>query len=301
MKIVITGGTGLIGSALCNKLLEQKHEVIILCRSIPSSNLIKDVKYVTWLTQDKIDLETLDHTDCIINLAGATISKRWTNAYKESIVSSRLEATTEVLSIIKQLNSKPSILINASAIGFYGTSESKTFTEETLPAGDDFLATTCEKWEALASQAKDLGVSRVIYTRFGLILDAKNGALPKMLLPYRSFVGGNLGSGKQWYSWIHIDDCVNSIIHILQNPPIEGPVNIVSPNPVTMSEFGKVLASVLKRPHYLSAPSFVLQSILGEMSLLVLKGQRVLPKKLTETNFLFKYPDLSSALKSLYS
>lgn len=301
MKIAITGGTGFIGSALSKKLLEQKHEVIILCRNIPKTNIIKNVTYIQWLTNKKIDLDALENTDCIINLAGATISKRWTNDYKKQIVTSRLEATNEVLKIIGQLKRKPSILINASAIGFYGTSETKIFTERTIDAGNDFLATTCKQWEELALTAKDLGTTRIVLARFGLILDSHNGALPKIVLPYRSLVGGNLGSGKQWYSWIHIDDCVGSIIHILNTPTIDGAINLVAPTPVSMNEFGKCLAKVLKRPHYFSASGFLIQTILGEMSMLVLKGQRVFPEKLLETNYSFKYPHLTDALNSLYS
>lgn len=300
MKIVITGGTGFIGTALTKRLLKFNHEIIILCRTLPKTNIMENVKYIQWLNDGDTPEKELADTDCIINLAGATISKPWTDSYKELIVNSRLETTKEVLRIIEQLEVKPSILINASAIGYYGTSDVRYFTESSLYPGEDFLATTCKQWEDLASNAYDLGVKRVVYTRFGLILDNRYGALPRMVTPYRMMVGGNLGTGEQWYSWIHIDDVIGSIIHILRTPKLKGPVNIVSPMPVRMKDFGKELAKVLGKPHYFTAPSFVLKSLLGEMSMLVLQGQHVMPEKLIKTNYDFKYPYLSTALRSLY-
>lgn len=298
MRVAITGGTGFVGKALTKRLLKLGHEIFILTRH-PSKKGEK-VTYVQWLVDNSDPSSQLKDIDIMVNLAGESInSGRWTEKRKKRILDSRLEATEEVLSIIKNLETKPKALINASAIGFYGTSLTTTYTETDANPGRDFLATTCKLWEEKALQAENMGV-RTVLCRFGIILDKKEGALAKMAIPYHLYVGGPLGKGEQWMSWIHLDDVVEAILFIIGNAEIKGPVNFTAPNPLEMKDFGKVLGSVLHRPHWLPAPAFALQLALGEMSSLVLEGQRVLPEKLLSAGYPFLYNNLEPALRNIY-
>lgn len=216
------------------------------------------------------------------------------------IKNSRLLVTESILKIISQLNKKPTALINASAVGIYGTSNLKTFTEDSKETGNDFLAETVHAWENTAMKAdSDFGI-RTVLCRFGIILDKYDGALPRMALPYQLFAGGTVGSGDQWVSWVHLKDVIRGIQFCIENERLSGPVNFTAPYPVTMKEFGKTLGSVLHRPHWLPVPEIALKLILGEMSILVLEGQKVLPAKLEENGFTFLFPDLKSALKDIY-
>lgn len=301
MKIAVSGGTGFVGRALTNELLKQGHEVFILTRKPPSgeNNGPGKLSYIQWLSPDSDPAAELKEIDVVINLAGEPIGNaRWTNKRKERILRSRIETTEEWLNVIKKLDTKPEVFINASAIGYYGTSFSKTFTEKDYEPGTDFLAFTASTWEKKALEVETLGI-RTVLMRFGIILGADEGALPKMVLPYTLFVGGTLGSGKQWLSWIHIEDVVRAILFLIENETISGPVNFTAPNPVTMKEFGKTVAKVLRRPHWFPVPSFLLRIVLGEMSLLVVEGQKVLPEKLLEAGFQFHYPTLEMALTHL--
>jgi uncharacterized protein (TIGR01777 family) len=302
LKITIAGGTGFVGKALMNHLLAYNHEVIILTRNVKNTNGNNRIRYVQWLSENSSPLQALEGTDIFINLAGESInSGRWTEQRKEKILSSRLESVNALLDIISKLNIKPRALINASAIGIYGTSFENTFTEkETHGFGNDFLSKTVQQWENEASKASQLGI-RTVFCRFGIILDKHNGALPKIAFPYQSFIGGPIGNGRQWMSWIHIEDVVNGILFIIENEQMDGPINFSAPNPVTMSEFGKSLSSVLHRPHWLPVPSIALRLLLGEMSTLVVDGQKVLPEKLLENGYPFKYSNLNLALKNIFS
>jgi uncharacterized protein len=300
LKIVIAGGSGFVGQALNNFFLKSGHEVYILTRSAKSTYSQSNLTYIEWLNADSNPLPLLEGMDVFINLAGESInSGRWNEKRKQRILQSRLKATNELLRIIENLKEKPQVLINASAIGYYGTSDSVTFTEESSSIGFDFLAETVKQWENLAVKAEDMGV-RTILARFGIILAKKEGALPKMALPHRLFAGGKLGKGNQWVSWIHIEDVIQAISFIIQHELINGPVNFISPNPVTMDEFGKALAKVLHRPHWIATPDFALRLLLGEMSMLMLEGQRVLPKKLLEFGYTFHFPTIESALKDIF-
>jgi uncharacterized protein len=300
MRIAITGGTGLVGTALSDSLRADGHDLFILTRN-PENGYQKGVTYVKWLTQDANPANELDAIDVFINLAGESInSGRWTDKRKAQILNSRVHATNEAISIIKQLTQKPKLLINASAIGFYGTSMEKSFSEATDKAGEDFLAQTVKRWESATIEAQELGV-RTVFARFGVILDKKDGALPRIALPYRMFAGGTVGSGNQWLSWIHIDDLVRGLRHLIENREISGPVNFCVPEAVTMKTFGKTLGSVLNRPHWIPVPSLALRLLLGEMSMLVLEGQKVVPQKLMESGFTFTYPTLREALHNIYS
>lgn len=301
MKIAIAGGTGFVGRALVNELSKYEHEIVILTRKAMKASEKANIRYSQWLTDDANPVSDLQNTDIFINLAGESInSGRWTEERKSEILSSRIEAVDAVLDIINQLDRKPRALINASAIGIYGISDNEVFTENTERLGTDFLADTVVKWEQEASKAGPMGI-RTVFCRFGIILEKDAGALPKMLLPYKLFIGGNIGSGKQWMSWIHLEDVVKGIIFTIENEQIQGPINFTAPHPVIMNDFGKTLAQVLHRPHWLPVPSLALRLLLGEMSTLVVEGQKVLPKKLLDHGFQFQYPDLKMALKNIFS
>lgn len=299
MKVAIAGGTGFVGKALVKELLQKGHEVVVLTRNSGGPN--EDVQYVQWLREKANPLPDLEGTDIFINLAGESInSGRWTEKRKSRILNSRIVVVQELIKIIKQLKRKPTALINASAVGYYGNSLKKTFIENDEGSGDDFLSNTVIQWENEARKASQLGI-RTVFCRFGIILNRFEGALPKMVLPYKLFIGGPMGSGLQWMSWIHIDDVTGAIIYCMENENIRGPVNFTAPNPVTMNEFGRTLGDVLRRPHWLPVPGFALRVLLGEMSTLVVDGQRVLPAKLMEAGYDFKYPDLKPALENIFS
>ncbi|RWZ51298.1 TIGR01777 family protein [Halobacillus fulvus] len=298
MNIAVTGGTGFVGSKLTDALIQEGHHVYILTRSPEKYKDTEQVTHVGWLKDDYNPAAKLQDVEAIVNLAGESLnSGRWTEERKRSILESRIQATEGVLELIDQLDKKPKVLVNASAVGFYGQSKTKTFTEETTEPGRDFLANVVTEWEERASQAKEKGV-RTTYIRFGIILGEK-GALPKMILPYKMMIGGNLGSGEQWMSWIHIDDVVGLIQFALQNDSIEGPMNGTAPNPKRNKDFGQTLGNVLNRPHWIPAPAFALKAALGDMSTLLLDGQSVIPKKAVAHGYTFQYPKLEPALESI--
>src|SRR5699024_4347699 len=211
-------------------------------------------------------------------LAGESLFGRWTESKKRHILNSRLESTNKILDFIAQLDEKPVVFINASAIGFYGMDNERIFTEDTKEPGTDFLAHVTTEWEKAAQRAKTLGI-RTVYTRFGIILAKDAGALSVMKLPFQSFLGGKVGSGKQWMSWIHIDDCVNMLIFAKNNDEISGPLNVTSPFPKRNEQFSKILGTTLKRPTFFTLPKGVMSSALGDMSLLITEGQYVYPDK----------------------
>lgn len=295
MKIAIFGGSGFIGKQLISYLEQQNVEVIVVTRKKTETGS----KEVQWLSHDSNPEKELDGCDVFINLAGKTIDSKWTKANKELILNSRINATDEVLHIIEKMTKKPSILINASAIGIYGTSTDEEFTEESPSVGNDFLALTVQEWEQRAIAAEKYGV-RVVLARFGVVLHKTEGALPKMVLPYRFFAGGTVGSGTQWLSWIHIDDLVRLLSYIIENQDIRGPINVTAPHPVRMKEFGQTLASIIHRPHWVPAPSFALKLLLGEKSILVLEGQKAIPQKAIQHGFSFTYPTIKEALSAIY-
>lgn len=242
----------------------------------------------------------LSSIDVVINLAGESINSRWTKKQKESILNSRIQTTKGLIKQLQKLNTKPSTFINASAIGYYGTSETESFTEQHETPGNDFLANTVYSWEQEASKARSLGI-RTIYARLGVVLGADGGALPKMLLPYQFYIGGTIGSGNQWLSWIHIDDVVRLIDFIIHKEEVDGPFNITAPLPIRMKEFGETIATIMKKPHWLPVPSFMLHTLLGEMSILVLEGQHVLPTKAIEHGYQYTFPTVDHALQNILS
>lgn len=299
MKIAITGGSGLVGKALSQFLIENGHEVFILSRTKKNHTLSSNPRYISWLNdEDQPELELVG-VNTIVNLAGATINSRWTATGKARILNSRIKAVNEISRVIEALPTKPTVFINASAVGFYGTSETAVFTEDSANQKKDFLSETVTAWEAAACKINSHGV-RTVFCRFGVILDQKEGALPKMVLPYRFYSGGTIGTGRQWVSWIHIKDVIRGILFIIETEKITGAVNFTAPEPVRMNEFGKTIASVLNRPHWLPVPELALRMLLGEMSTLILEGQQVLPEKLVDNGFSFHYPQLHQALQEIF-
>jgi uncharacterized protein len=293
MKILLTGGTGFIGSLLVKELIRKEYHCYVVSRNHTESQ-IPQVTFITWdqLTSDSFN----EQIDIVINLAGESInSGRWTNETKDKILQSRIQSTSKLITWLERQAHRPNLLINASAIGFYGTSETKTFTENDKPTSTDFLATTVRSWENVAIKAEELGI-RTVLARFGIVLGLEGGALPKMILPYKLFIGGPIGSGTQWMSWIHLKDVVGLIVHSIENKEIHGPMNFVSPIPVTMKEFSKVLSNSLHRPNLLKVPEFALQMLLGEMSMLILEGQKVSPTIALQTNYNFQFTSLKDAL-----
>ena len=242
--------------------------------------------------------ESIDGADGMVNLAGEGIAeKRWTERQKELIHSSRIDSTRALVQAIAKAKAKPKFLINASAVGYYGARGDETLTEESAP-GKDYLARVCVAWEEEARKARDYGV-RVVLVRTGIVLAKGKGALAKMVTPFKFFVGGRLGSGKQWMPWIHIDDEIGLILFLIENANAQGSFNATSPNPVTMEEFCKVLGKVLNRPSWASVPASALTLLLGEMADMVLTGQRALPKGAEKLGYNFKHPTITKALESL--
>ncbi|MFY4776470.1 TIGR01777 family oxidoreductase [Metabacillus sp. RGM 3146] len=296
MKVAIAGGSGFVGSQLTNILTKAGHEVLILTRSDKQGG--GEITYVQWMKDGSLPEKHLDGIDAIVNLAGKNINDRWTDETKKQIIESRVEATNEVYRILNALEKKPSVLVNASAVGIYGTSSKATFIEEDTGSGNDFLAKTAKIWENEAKKVGELGI-RLIFARFGVLLGKNAGALPKMMLPYKLFLGGNFGSGEQWISWIHAEDAAKMILFAIENKKINGPMNVTAPNPVQNKTFGKTLAKAMNRRHWLPAPAFALKAAIGEMSMLVLDGQRAIPKKALEQKYAFSYPTLDEALTNI--
>ena len=296
MKIVISGASGLIGTQLVAKLSSSGHEVVRLVRRSPKSGEIQ------WNPKSGIlDSAALEGTDAVIHLSGAGIGdKRWTDGYRKEILDSRTATTALLAKTMASLSRKPSVFLSGSAIGIYGARNDEQLTEVSTH-GTGFLAEVCEQWEAAAKPAVDAGI-RTVYLRTGIVLSPKGGALKKLLPLFKLGVGGKFGNGKQWQSWISIDDEIGAIEHLL-TANVSGAVNLTAPNPVTNAEFTKVLASVLKRPAIVPVPTFAPKILLGgELAdALLFTGQRVIPAALNASGYMFKHTTLESAFRSLLS
>lgn len=294
MDIVVFGGTGLIGQAFAEVALAAGHNVQIPSRQAADAPFGRVVGYA--LEALPVLLSGLHSPYAIVNLAGESLqSGRWTAARKQQIRDSRVLLTTAIAQAIREVDVKPGAFVSGSAIGYYGNSESATFAE-TDALGEGFLAQLTQEWEDAARQAE--AATRVVSLRTGLVLSRRGGAFPRMVQPYRMFVGGQFGTGRQWLSWIHERDMANLLLWCIEST-IVGPVNATAPNPVTMAEMGRTIAAVLHRPHWLTVPSVAIQALFGEMAQLVLEGQRVLPKAALSNGFSFVFPDIQPAVESI--
>jgi uncharacterized protein len=304
MKVAITGATGFVGSRLVQQLHEKGHNIVVLTRNtafaqkVFPSEAFPNIEIIAYTPNASGSWQSvIASCDGVVNLAGEPIGEgRWTPERKQEIFNSRKLGTQKIVEAIVNANPKPTVLINASAIGYYGTSETATFDETSL-SGNDFLAQVCQAWEAEARKVKDAGV-RLVILRFGIIL-GNGGALGKMIPPFKLFAGGPIGSGRQWFSWIHLDDLVNLIVQALTKPEIEGVYNATAPNPVRMADLSQTLGQVMNRPSWLPVPGFAIEALLGDGAIVVLEGQQVIPKRTVETGFEYKYPNLQSALTQI--
>ncbi|MDR3568317.1 MAG: TIGR01777 family oxidoreductase [Syntrophobacteraceae bacterium] len=300
MKIFVTGGTGFVGSYVTRRLSEAGHEIFILSRSAQKAQTV-----VPWAQIEEGDPRKegdwqgrVGECDAVINLAGSSIFTVWTDSARKSILESRVLCTRNLVSALAG-SSREKILISGSAVGYYGSRMDDEFLAEEAPHGSEFMSEVCIKWEEEAQKATQAGV-RVALCRFGIVLGRGGGALSMMLPAFRWMVGSSIGSGRQWMSWIHLEDLFEIFSRILCDESMSGPINCVAPNPVRNSEFAKLLSKTLGRPILLpGVPSFVLNMLLGEFANVVVKGQRVIPKKLMETGFHFKFPTLLQALEDL--
>lgn len=302
MTVSVTGATGFIGKRLVQRLHADKHSVRVLTRSRSKAQLIFPVKEFPGI----LIAEEQDWKDCIqgsnavVNLAGLPISTRWSPEIKKEIKQSRIKVTSKVVDLINGSPEgvRPTVLVSATAVGYYGSSETRVFDERS-PSGNDYLAEVCREWEATALKVnKDV---RLALIRIGVVLGKDGGALAKMIPLFMMFAGGPLGSGQQWFSWIHLDDIVNLIYEALTNPSYKGVINGTAPNPVRLAEMCEQLGNVMGRPSWLPVPDFALKAVLGEGASVVLDGQRVLPTRAKELGFQFKYPQVKDALKTILS
>jgi uncharacterized protein (TIGR01777 family) len=300
MNVFMTDGTGFVGTYLTRKLIAEGHKVTILTPSQSGTELkIAGLTYLDGNPTIKGKWQdAVGEHDVIINLAGASIFSRWTPEQKKILRESRIETTRNLVSALPA-DSGRITLFSTSAVGYYGFHEDEELTED-MPAGDDFLARLADDWEKEALRAQDKG-ARVVITRFGIVLGKNGGALGQMIPLFKFFLGGPLGSGKQWFSWVHMEDLAEGFIFLLNHPEVKGAVNLCSPEPVRNSDLGKAIGRVLHRPSFMPAPGFMIKLILGEFGSVLLKGQRVIPRRLIDAGFKFRYPDIEEALKNILS
>ncbi|KAF4388421.1 hypothetical protein G4B88_013258 [Cannabis sativa] len=302
MIVSITGATGFIGKRLVQRLQADNHTVRVLTRSrtkaesifpareFPSIRIAEEVEWK----------DCIQGSDGVVNLAGLPISTRWSSEVKKEIKTSRIGVTSKIVELINRLPDgvRPTVFVSATAVGYYGTSETQVF-DENSPSGNDYLAEVCREWEGTALKVnKDV---RLALIRIGVVLGKDGGALAKMIPLFKMFAGGPLGSGNQWFSWIHLDDIVNLIYEALTNPSYKGVINGTAPNPVRLSEMCSHLGNAMGRPSWLPVPDFALKAVLGEGAAVVLEGQRVVPTKAKELGFNFKYSYVKEALKAILS
>ncbi|CAI0922806.1 TIGR01777 family oxidoreductase [Serratia quinivorans] len=293
MRVLITGATGLIGSSLTQRLLGLSHQITVLSRNVQRARERFGEQVSYWPTlQDK---PSLDGFDAVINLAGEPIAdKRWSKAQKERLCHSRWDLTEQLVKLINAGSAPPSVLISGSATGYYGDQGQAVVTEDEAPH-DEFTHQLCQRWESLALQAQS-DATRVCLLRTGVVLAAKGGALAKMLSPFRLGLGGPIGDGRQYLPWIHLEDMVDGIVYLLDHQTLQGPFNMVAPYPVHNEQFAAQLANVLDRPAFLRVPAFAMRLLMGEAAVLVLGGQRAVPKRLEEAGFSFRFLELEQAL-----
>lgn len=292
MNILITGGTGFIGSALCSRLLEEENNKIVILSRHPEK-----IKSPIQAIADLNDLKDNDAFDVVINLAGEPIAnKRWNDKQKHQIFSSRIDITEKLISYFETLENKPKLLISGSAIGYYGIDKTDNAIEEKDNGDNSFSSELCQKWEDVALKAEKLGI-RTCLLRTGIVLGKNGGALNKMLPLFKMYLGGRIGNGKQWMSWIHINDLIGIILYCINHDNLKGAVNGTSPNPVTNQVFTKTLGMILKRPTIFPMPALVVKLLMGKMGEeLLLAGKKIRPKKALDAGYIFKYKTLEEAL-----
>ena len=301
MKVVIIGGTGLIGSALSQVLKKRGEEILLISRYSESAKL-KNIFADNYFTWDYKSIEYLipkiNGFEAVINLAGAPISgRRWNKKYMEEIRNSRITTTSLLADAICKCNKKTNVFISASAAGYYGNG-GETILTENSSAGNDFLSNVCSEWENASEKVTDKNV-RLVLIRTGIVLAKEGGALKRMLLPFKLFLGGPLGNGKQWFPWIHINDEVNAILFALDNVKINGPLNITAPTSIRMNDFAKVLGKLLKRPSFFKVPKIVLRIVTGKIADNLVLSQRVYPQKLIDNGYRFQFAVIDKALEDL--
>ena len=301
MRILLSGGTGFIGLALLRRLLDEEHTIILLCRNPKKVQDFSSphLHIITWDTfRDNPCHEQFENLDAIINLAGENIAaKRWSVPQKEKIRESRLQTLRNLIKLISKQENKPSVFIQASAVGYYGNISSEDVLE-THSSGHDFLAQVCVDVENETKKIEQYKI-RTVCLRIGVVLEKHGGALSRMLLPFQLFLGGPLGHGRQWFPWIHRDDLIHIILFVLSHSSIRGPVNAVAPDAVSMKRFCEEWGHALHRPSWIPVPAIILRILLGEMSQIVLTGQKVVPQILLDHQYAFQYPKLPQALQAI--
>ncbi|NJN93870.1 MAG: TIGR01777 family protein [Anaerolineales bacterium] len=301
MQILIAGGTGTIGRRLVYHLLQYGHVVKVVSRQpFRPANLPAKIVFAEWDGKSAQGWGNLvEGADAVVNLAGAGIAdEAWTEARKKEIEESRVNAGKAVVEAISAASVKPKVLIQSSAVGYYGVQNNDQVLTEDTPPANDFLGRTCQAWEASTAAVEALGVRRVII-RTGVVLDMQGGALPKMVLPFRFFAGGPIGNGRQWFPWIHYCDEVEAIRFLIQTEAASGPFNLTAPNPVRSSELAKAIGKVMKRPAFAPAPAFAFKTMFGEMATVLLDGQQAVPKRLQELGYQFKFSQVEAALRDV--
>jgi len=299
MKILITGGTGFVGTELTSRFVRDGHEVTIMTRSLKGpKGSSPEISYLEGDPTKKGPWqEAIKNHDAIINLAGASIFSKWTDEHKKAIRESRVSTTQNIVEGIPSDSSPKITLFSASAVGYYGFCGDEELVEDS-PPGNDFLARIAKEWEGEALKARNKG-AEVVIARFGIVMGEKGGALSQMIPLFKKYIGGPIGSGKQWGSWIHITDLAEVFAFLIKHPGISGPVNVCSPNPVRNRDLAKAIAKALHRPSFIPAPGFMVKWVLGEFGSVILEGQRVIPRRLLENGFVFQYADINKALQSI--
>ncbi len=298
MQVLVSGATGFIGRRLVKELQARGDEVVAVTRDSEKAKRLlgEGIRTVTW--QEGELREGVGSSQAMVNLAGEIIfGQRWSAAQKQRILDSRVESTERLVAAIGRDGPKPAVLVSGSAIGYYGAHEDEDLDEDS-PPGDDFLADVCKRWESAALRAEESGV-RTVLLRTGIVLGRGGGALQRMAMPFRLFAGGPVGSGRQWFSWIHIDDLVGIILHAIDTETVRGPLNATAPEPRTNADFSKALGRALGRPSWLPVPAFALRLLFGEGAGFLVTGQRVLPKRAQASGYSFKYPTAEEALADL--
>lgn len=297
MHVLISGGTGFIGSYLTRTLIQRGDEVTIITRNPSGRTSIFGERYAGW--DDTLD-ESVSSADVVVNMAGKNLfESRWTPEVRSEILRSRVDTTTRLAEVMARAKRKPAVFISFSATGYYGSRGEEPLNEQSAP-GSDFLAEVCIQWEGAAKPAIDAGI-RTVFPRVGIVQQADDGALAKMLLPFRLFIGGPLGDGSQYYPWIHMDDVVGLLLHAMETPELSGPLNVAAPEHGTMGEFAKALGRVLHRPSLFPVPGFALRLVVGEASEAIMASTRIVPGKAIQTGYRFRFTDSKDALRDILS